>query len=135
MCSSDLLLPAEQSRAIEELIDPLIVPTLVVNSTRTAALRADARKSQPPVHVSHGRGDVLISEGQPVTAFEIELLEQAGLASPRARVTDVVAAGLIAVLAGAASGGALLVLRPEKLQLLPAGSCACAPISASTTIA
>ncbi len=109
------LLPAAQAQAVEQLLTPLIVPTLTVDASRTAALRAEARTGQPPVHVSHARGDVLLSEGQPVTAFGLELLGQAGLRSDAARPSDIAAAALVAAMVGVAVGGYLLVAQPPAL--------------------
>ena len=109
------LLPPEQAQAVEQLLTPLIVPTLTVDAARTSALRAEARTGQPPVHVSHARGDVLLTEGQPVTAFEIELIGEAGLRSSGARPSDIAAALLIAAMVGVAVGGYLLVAQPAAL--------------------
>ena len=109
------LLPPAQAQVVEQLLAPLIVPTLTVDAVRTSMLRAGARKGQPPVHISYARGDVLLHEGQPVTAFEIELLGEAGLRSSNARPSDVAAAVLVAALAGVAAGGYLLVAQPTAL--------------------
>lgn len=109
------LLTDGQRVALTELVAPLVVPTLVVDAARTEALREEARKSQPPVHVSHARGEVLVGAGQPLTAADIELLEQAGLWTRGVRATDVAASALLAVLAGAAVGGYLLVAQPAEL--------------------
>lgn len=105
----------DQVLAINELIAPLIVPTLVVDAQRTNALRDEARKSQPPVHVSHGRGDVLVVEGQPLTAADIELLQESGLWPEGIRLTDVLAATVVSLLAGVAVAGYALVAQPRSL--------------------
>lgn len=106
----------EQAAAVNELLAPLIVPTLVVDAQRTAALRAEARSGQPPVHVSHARGDVLVVEGQSLTAADIELLRQSGLWPDGVRRTDVLAAAVVALLGGMVVTGYALVVRPEALQ-------------------
>jgi len=106
----------EQAAAVNELLAPLIVPTLVVDAQRTAALRAEARSSQPPVHVSHARGDVLVVEGQPLTAADIELLRQSGLWPDRVRTTDAGAAAVIALLAGALVSGYTLAVRGAAVR-------------------
>ena len=108
-------MPAEQTQVIEQLLTPLVVSTLIVDASRTAALRDEARTSQPPVHVSHARGDVLLTEGQPVTAGDIELLGEARLSSSGARPTDIAAAVLVAGMVGVAVGGYLLVGQPVGL--------------------
>jgi putative nucleotidyltransferase with HDIG domain len=108
-------LSPQQAVAVRELLAPLVVPTLVVDEQRTTALRAEARQNQPPVHVSHGRGDVLITEGQQLTAADIELIERAGLWTDRVRAEHVAAVALLTLLVGAAVGGYATVVRPRVL--------------------
>lgn len=108
-------LTAAQNLALGDLLGPLVVPTLVIDNVRTAALRSEARRSQPPVHVSHARGSVLVTAGQPLSAADMEVLTEAGLWSPGVRPTDVVAAALFSVLLAAAVGGYLLAVRPPEL--------------------
>jgi hypothetical protein len=112
------LLSGVQSAALVELIAPLVVPTLVVDTVRTAALRAEARSSQPPVHVSYARGAVLVTAGQPLTAADMELLAQAGLWSPAVRATDMGARRLLLlvlllVLPALAAKSAFALLLPD----------------------
>lgn len=102
--------------AINELLAPLVVPTLVVDAQRTSALRSEARKGQPPVHVSHARGEVLVTEGQQLSAADLELLEHSGLLAVGIRTTDVIAAGVLALLVAAAVGGYVFVAQPTSLQ-------------------
>ncbi|HRC63054.1 MAG TPA: hypothetical protein PLX85_07510, partial [Dehalococcoidia bacterium] len=109
------LLSQDQRNALTELLSKHVVSTLVVDAARTNALRAEARQGTPPVHVSRARGDVIVSEGQQVTAADIELLEQAGLQVDGVRVRDVLAVALLAAIAGAAVGGYLLVNQPASL--------------------
>ncbi|MEZ4553406.1 MAG: HD family phosphohydrolase [Dehalococcoidia bacterium] len=111
---SPFLSPAQIS-ALTELLSRHIVSTLVVDSARTNALRAEARQSTPPVHVSRARGDVLVTEGQQLTAADIELLEEAGLQVDGVRVSDVLAVALLAAVAGTAVGGYVLVTQPASL--------------------
>jgi putative nucleotidyltransferase with HDIG domain len=116
---ADFLSPAlerAQASAISELLAPLIVPTLVVDAGRTTALREDARRSQPPIHVSHARGDVLVTAGQTLTAADVELLQHSGLWPVGIRATDVVAAVGFAILLGASVGGYARVAQPPALR-------------------
>ncbi len=109
-------LAAPQAQAISALLAPLVAPTLVTDQQRTTALRAEARQGQPPVHVSHGRGDVLVTEGQPLTAADLELLQVAGLASGRMRLGEIVAALLMAALIGVGVAGYVTTVRPMALR-------------------
>jgi putative nucleotidyltransferase with HDIG domain len=109
------LLSEDQKSALTELLSRHIVSTLVVDSARTNALRAEARQGTPPVHVSRARGDVLVTEGQQVTAADIELLEKAGLQVDGVRILDVFAVALLAAVVGTAVGGYVLVTQPASL--------------------
>src|SRR5690606_15285862 len=52
------LLSSDQHLAVTELVDPLIVPTLVVDQERTELLREEARANTPAVRVTYERGEV-----------------------------------------------------------------------------
>ena len=109
------LLTADQLLALTELLDPLIVPTLVVDEETTEALRQEARETQPAVRLSRIQGEILVRAGEVLTSAEIELLEQAGLDTAGVEPLGVAAAALIAILLGAACGGYLLVAQPRAL--------------------
>jgi putative nucleotidyltransferase with HDIG domain len=109
------LLTPEQQTALTELMVAHIVPTLVIDSERTNTLRAEARASTPPVHVSRARGDVLVNEDQQLTAADVELLEEARLRLDGVRFTDMLAAGLLSALMGLAVGGYVMVAQPASL--------------------
>ena len=101
--------------ALTELLDPLIVPTLVANEALTEQKRQEARESVPPVPVTRERGQVLVDEGESVTAATTELLERAELDTSGVRGTDIVATLLLALLAGGGTGAYLYVARPRAL--------------------
>ena len=109
------LLDSDQLLALIELLDPLIVPTLVVDAALTEQKRQEARESVPPVRVTRERGQVLVDEGEPVTAATTELLEQAELDTSGVRGTDIVATLLVALLAGGGTAAYLYVARPRAL--------------------
>lgn len=109
------LLSQDQKSALTELLSGHMVSTLVVDSARTNALRTEARAGTPPVHVSRARGDVLVTEGQQITAADVELLEKAGLQVNGVRFTDMLGALLLAAVTGAGVGGYVLVMQPSAL--------------------
>ncbi len=109
------LLTTDQQAALTELAAPHVVPTLVIDTARTNTLRTEARASTPPVHVSRARGDILVNEDQQLTAADVELLEEAGLRVDGVRFTDILAAALLASVAGMAVGGYAIVAQPPSL--------------------
>ena len=109
------LLDSGQLLALTELLDPLIVPTLVANEALTEQKRQEARESVPPVPVTRERGQVLVDEGESVTAATTELLERAELDTSSVRGTDIVATLLLALIAGGGTGAYLYVARPRAL--------------------
>lgn len=110
------LLAPEQARALTQLIEPLVVPTLVVDEEESERLRAEARAGQPPVRVTRARGEVLVASGEIIDAATVELLERAQFRRDSLRLADVAAAVLLAGLAGAAVGGYLLIAQPAVLS-------------------
>ncbi len=104
-----------QRLALTELIGPLIIPTLVVDESRTAERRQEAREAVPPVRVTRERGRVLVVQEQRLSRADIELLDAAGLNPGGVRTTHVLAAGIVSLLSGAACGVYLFVARPRAL--------------------
>ena len=110
-----LSLDEAQRLALTELIAPLIIPTLVVDESRTAERRQEARDAVPPVPVTRERGRVLVVQEQRLTAADIELLDAAGLNPSGVRTTRVLAVAIVSLLSGAACGVYLFVARPPAL--------------------
>ena len=109
------LLESDELLALTELIDPLVVPTLVVDEALTDQRREEAREAVPDVVVTRERGQVLVAEDQRLAAADIELLEEAELDTAGVRATDIAATLVVSVLAGAAIGAYLFVARPNAL--------------------
>ena len=109
------LLTADQSLALTELLEPLIVPTLVVDTERTGVLRQEASATQPPVRVTVARGEVVAPAGRVLTAADIEKLDELGLLGEEFSWRSAVAAALVAGLAGTACAGFLMVVEPVAL--------------------
>lgn len=109
-------LTTDEALAITELLDPLIVPTLVVDEERTQALRQDAMAAAPVVRVAYRRGDVVVPAGETIDAAAAEAVQQLGITSTPTDLRTLLAAALTAVLAGAALGGHVWVTRSRSLR-------------------
>ncbi len=110
------LLSAGQVIALQELIDPLIVPTLVVDQERTKALRDEAMANTPPVQVSYTRGQVVVAARTQLTAADIEALDRLDLRHAGIDTRSVLAVLLFAAMLGCAASGYVAVARPRALQ-------------------
>ena len=108
-------LSSDQALALGELADSLIVATQVVDERATDDLRRQARALQPVVRVSVASGQVIVTDGQRLTAADIERLDELGLRAKGVQATRVAATALLAGMAAAACGGYLLVVRPRSL--------------------
>ena len=110
------LLTSGQVIALQELIDPLIVPTLVVDQQRTKALREEAMANTPPAQVSYARGQIVVAAGNTLSAADIEALDRLDLRHAGIDTHSILATLVFAVLVGFAAGGYILVVRPRALQ-------------------
>ncbi len=103
-----------QALALTQLLDPLVVPTLVVDRERTDFVREEARAAQLPVEVVVQPGDPVVTRDEPITAAQAEALAMLDLVAPNVRPRSVVATVLVALLASAALGGYLFVEQPAS---------------------
>ncbi|MDA0271592.1 MAG: HDIG domain-containing protein, partial [Chloroflexi bacterium] len=110
------LLEVEEVLALTELLDPLIVPTLIISAERTESLRREARANTPPVVVTYSTGQVVIPSGTVIDAVGLEAIERFGLRHGTATRSAIMAAALAAALAGTAVGAHLYVARPRALR-------------------
>ena len=101
---SSSLSPAQQA-IVADIVSLYIRPNVLVNPTETERVRKEARDRVPPVQVTVERGDVIMRQGDVITAEDVEKLESLGLGT---RAFDIqTAAGvmlfaaLVAVLIGA----------------------------------
>ena len=108
-------LTADELVALTELLTPLIVANVVVDPEETTAARDVARSRVAPVRVTRERGQVLVEEGRELTAADLEVLRQAELQTSGVDPRGVAAAVIVALIAGAASGAYLYVVRPAAL--------------------
>ena len=108
-------LTADELVALTELLSPLIVANVVVDPEETTAARDVARSRVAAVRVTRERGQVLVEEGRELTAADLEMLRQAELHTAGVEVRAVAAAVIMALIAGAACGAYLYVVRPAAL--------------------
>ncbi|MSP22671.1 MAG: HDIG domain-containing protein [Dehalococcoidia bacterium] len=106
----------EQTRALAELLTPLVVPTIVVDRGRTNALRAEAAAGQPDVSVTVRAGEVVAAAGEVLTAAGVERLDVLGLRSSAPNFWTLGAAVLFSALVGAVWGAYLLNLGAPALD-------------------
>jgi cyclic-di-AMP phosphodiesterase PgpH len=109
-------LSTDETLALTELLDPLIRPTLVVDADRTAALRAEALANAPVVHATYTRGDVIVEQGAVIDDAAFEAIERMAIQPSAFDLRLILASALAAVLAGAAIGGHVWVMRPRALR-------------------
>ncbi len=109
-------LEAAQIIALRELIDPLIVPTLTIDSERTERLRDEARQNTPPVLVDFSRGEIVVEEGTVLSEADVEALDELELRSTGIDPQQIAATAVIALLSGAALVGYLTVARPASVR-------------------
>ncbi len=88
----------EEAAVASALAQSFVVPNSFLDSEATANAQAEAREAVGPVTRRFEDGQVLVREGDPVSALDIEVLDEYGLRRPRARWTEFVGAGILAVL-------------------------------------
>lgn len=110
------LLSADEALALTELMDPLVVPTLIVSEERTEALRREARANTPPVVAAYTAGQVVIPAGTPIDEAGVEAIERFGLTQDTATRSAIASAGIAALLAGGALGAHVLIVRPPSIR-------------------
>ena len=108
-------LDGAQRRALTEVLDPLVVPTLVVDRERTEFVREEARVAQRPVEVVVEAGDPVVTRDEPITAVQAEALQMLDLVEADVRLESILATVLVALLAAAAIAGYLFVEQPPSV--------------------
>lgn len=88
----------EETRVTIALARPLLIPNSRLDPDTTAEAQARAREEVPPVLRTFEADEIIVREGARVTALHIEALDQLGLRQPQVEWTDLVAAGLLAIL-------------------------------------
>jgi len=108
-------LSSEEARVTTVLAQSLIVANSFYDEAATEAARAEARQRSAVVVRTFSAGEVIVREGQRVTALDLEALRELGLQQPRTRWNDVAAKGLLALLALGVMGGFLARFQPDVL--------------------
>jgi len=96
-----------------DLAASLIEPNVVINDELTEDARAQARAEVAPVEIEVLRGEAIITEGDRLTAGDIEKLVELGLTRPSVQAGTVVGNALIAILVASLLVGYLLRFEPE----------------------
>jgi len=106
-----LHLSEEEAAVTAALAQRLIAPNSFYDEAATQAARDRAREEVSPVLISLEAGEVIVREGERVTALDLEALEELGLRQSRTRWTDVLGQGALA-----AAGVVLLGLFLARFQ-------------------
>jgi cyclic-di-AMP phosphodiesterase PgpH len=107
---------ADEALVTAELVRPLITTTLTVDEQRTEEARAAARAAVPAERINVERNDVIVQAGSTVDQVAIEKLRAAGLLSRRVEWSNVIAAGILAVVAATVIAGYLYIMQPGGIS-------------------
>ncbi len=98
------------------LAQRLIAPNSFYDEEATRQARQAAREAVPPVVRTFEANEVVVREGQRVSALDLEALQELGLQQPRTRWTEVAANGVLSALGILLMGVALARFQPDVLQ-------------------
>jgi len=101
----------DESSVTIALVRCFLIPNSFLDSEATAEARARARENEELVSRTFEADQIIVREGEVVDALDIEVLDQFGLRQSQVRWTDLVGAGLLAVL-----GTSLLCLYLDRFQ-------------------
>ncbi len=89
----------EEAAVATALTQSFVIPNSFLDPVATAKAQTEARQNVGPIARRFEEDQVIVREGDRVTALDIEALDQFGLRQPRIEWTDFVGAGVLAVLA------------------------------------
>lgn len=104
-------LSAEEAAVTAALAQWMIVPNSFYDDAATQAARQHAREAVDSILITYESGEMIVREGQRVTALHMEALRAAGLQQPHTRWSDVASHALLAV-----SGVCALMLFLARFQ-------------------
>lgn len=113
--ASEALTEPERALAAD-LAGRFIRSNLVVDQETTTKLREDARQSVAPVQVTVEAGEIILREGQVVTAADLEKLAALGLSNPTTNWRSALGGGLLALILVAALSGYVYAFQPSLLE-------------------
>lgn len=108
-------LSAEETRVTVALAQRLIVPNSFFDAEATQAAREQAREEVGPALRSIKAGEVIVREGEQVTALDLEALRVLGLQQPRTNWADIAGNGILALLGVSILGVYLARFQPDVL--------------------
>ena len=118
----DQNLDRESSTLVSELVRPFIVTNQGVDQAATGLAREAARAGVTPVQVSFTENQIIIEEGEPISAEAREALTEANILNTGWGWDQVGASAVLAVIATAAIVAGLHAFRPEvtarEMQLI-----------------
>ncbi|MBI2865576.1 MAG: HDIG domain-containing protein [Chloroflexi bacterium] len=88
-------LPSEDAVLATEVASSLIKPNLQEDKAETEKERRAARDRVPPVRVSLEKGEVILRDGEIITAEDLEKLEAVGLLNPETKWPDILGVALL----------------------------------------
>lgn len=109
-------LSSDEASVTTALAQRLIAPNSFYDEEATRQARQAAREAVPPVIRTFEANEVIVREGQRVSALDLEALQELGLQQPRTRWTEVVANGILSVLGVLLAGVVLARFQPDVLQ-------------------
>ncbi len=107
---------SDEVLVITALAQRLIAPNSFYDEEATQRARQAAREAVPPVVRTFEANEVIVREGQRVSALDLEALQELGLQQPRTRWTEVAANGLFSALGVLLMGVILARFQPDVLQ-------------------
>jgi putative nucleotidyltransferase with HDIG domain len=90
-----------------------VAPTEEISEELTALERARAEAAVSPVTVEVRQGERIVTEGEPITVQQLEVLDELGLTRPRVEMSTILGNALIAVIVAALLVGYLWRFEPE----------------------
>lgn len=109
-------LSSDEASVTTALAQRLIAPNSFYDEEATRRARQAARESVAPVVRTLEANEIIIREGQRVSALDLEALQELGLQQPRTRWTEVAANGILSVLGVLLMGVVLARFQPDVLQ-------------------
>ena len=108
-------LSAEETRVTVALVQRLIVPNSFYDAEATRAAQERAREEVEPTFRSIKAGEVIVREGEQVTALDLEALQALGLQQSRTNWADIAGDGILALVGVLLLGVFLARFQPDVL--------------------